>query len=326
MILSEKIILLRKQNNFTQEELAEKLNVSRQSVSKWEMGASIPEINKIILMSEIFGVNTDYLLKDNIEQISYSDDEEKLCGKTIVLEEANEFIEIRIERSKKLSLSIFMFIFAAVPLMFLLGLSELGTLSEDMAIIVGICSILILVAIGVFRLVVSEYIIDKYKDLETDDFNLAYGVKGLIEKKKSENQPIASKIKAMAIFLFIIASIPLIIFTNLEINEGYILIAVGLLLILIAIGVSILIRYIAIEEACNILLQEGDYKSIEKKISKKLETFNLAYWLIITAIYLAISFLTMKWDMTWIIYSVSGVVFAALTIILRSKIKKELEQ
>ena len=48
MILSDKIILLRKKNNLTQEELAEKLGVSRQSVSKWEMGNTIPHINKNI--------------------------------------------------------------------------------------------------------------------------------------------------------------------------------------------------------------------------------------------------------------------------------------
>ena len=47
MILSDKIILLRKKNNLTQEELAEKLGVSRQSVSKWEMGNSIPDINTV---------------------------------------------------------------------------------------------------------------------------------------------------------------------------------------------------------------------------------------------------------------------------------------
>lgn len=56
MILSDKIILLRKKNNLTQEELAEKLGVSRQSVSKWEMGNSIPDINKIIQLSDVFGV------------------------------------------------------------------------------------------------------------------------------------------------------------------------------------------------------------------------------------------------------------------------------
>ena len=63
MDVSEKILQLRKANGFTQEELAEKLNVSRQSVSKWESGQSVPELEKLVALSEIFQVSTDHLLK-----------------------------------------------------------------------------------------------------------------------------------------------------------------------------------------------------------------------------------------------------------------------
>jgi len=66
MNLAEKIQQLRRRNNFSQEQLADKLGVSRQSVSKWESGQSVPEIDKIVQLSDIFGVTTDYLLK-NIE-------------------------------------------------------------------------------------------------------------------------------------------------------------------------------------------------------------------------------------------------------------------
>ena len=63
-MLSEKIINLRKSRGWSQEELAERLNVSRQSVSKWESGVSNPDLDKIVAMSTLFGVSTDYLLKD----------------------------------------------------------------------------------------------------------------------------------------------------------------------------------------------------------------------------------------------------------------------
>ena len=62
MILAEKIMSLRRKKEWSQEKLAEQLGVSRQSVSKWESSASIPDIEKIIRMSELFGVSTDYLL------------------------------------------------------------------------------------------------------------------------------------------------------------------------------------------------------------------------------------------------------------------------
>ena len=69
MLLSEKIMSLRKRNGWSQEELAQQLGVSRQSVSKWESMASIPDIQKIMAMSELFGVSTDYLLKDELEEL-----------------------------------------------------------------------------------------------------------------------------------------------------------------------------------------------------------------------------------------------------------------
>ena len=67
MSLSEKIILLRKRNGWSQEELAERLHVSRQSVSKWESAQSVPELDKILQLSSLFGVTTDDLLKEDAE-------------------------------------------------------------------------------------------------------------------------------------------------------------------------------------------------------------------------------------------------------------------
>lgn len=66
MTLGEKIQQLRKMNNLSQEKLAEKLVVSRQAISKWELGESTPDTEKIILLSRIFQISTDYLLNDDI--------------------------------------------------------------------------------------------------------------------------------------------------------------------------------------------------------------------------------------------------------------------
>ncbi|MDE7208043.1 MAG: helix-turn-helix domain-containing protein, partial [Lachnospiraceae bacterium] len=63
MDFSEKLLTLRKSRDLTQEQLAERLDVSRQSVSKWESGQAVPELDKIVALSDIFDVTTDYLLK-----------------------------------------------------------------------------------------------------------------------------------------------------------------------------------------------------------------------------------------------------------------------
>lgn len=64
MTFGEKLSKIRKENNYTQEQLAEALGVSRQSVSKWEADIAFPETEKIIKISEIFGCSLDWLLKD----------------------------------------------------------------------------------------------------------------------------------------------------------------------------------------------------------------------------------------------------------------------
>ena len=66
MILADKIITLRKKNGWSQEELAEKLKVSRQAVSKWEGAQTVPDLERVLQMSQLFGVTTDYLLKDEL--------------------------------------------------------------------------------------------------------------------------------------------------------------------------------------------------------------------------------------------------------------------
>ena len=64
MALGEKLARLRKARGMSQEQLAEALGVSRQAVSKWELGEAVPDVSRVVAMSELFGVTTDYLLKE----------------------------------------------------------------------------------------------------------------------------------------------------------------------------------------------------------------------------------------------------------------------
>ena len=73
MIFADKLILLRKKAGWSQEELADQMNVTRQSVSKWEGAQSVPDLEKMLRLSELFGVSTDYLLKDEIEEAEHID-------------------------------------------------------------------------------------------------------------------------------------------------------------------------------------------------------------------------------------------------------------
>jgi len=84
---SEKLLMLRKSKGFTQEQLAEELDVSRQSVSKWESEQAVPELDKIVALSRIFDVTTDYLLKPS--------EMDELSVKTELLEKQQQQLLLR---------------------------------------------------------------------------------------------------------------------------------------------------------------------------------------------------------------------------------------
>ena len=91
MILADKITELRKKNGWSQEELAEKLDVSRQSISKWESAQSVPDMSRILKLSEVFGVSTDFLLKDemslsDVQKISFEPEEESGPARQVSME------------------------------------------------------------------------------------------------------------------------------------------------------------------------------------------------------------------------------------------------
>ena len=104
MILADKITEERKKNGWSQEELANQLGVSRQAVSKWESAGAVPDLQRILQMSELFCVSTDYLLKDEMkaENITYHESTESYAEplKKVTMENANEFLDMKRNGSK----------------------------------------------------------------------------------------------------------------------------------------------------------------------------------------------------------------------------------
>ena len=94
MNFSEKLLSLRKAKDLTQEQLAEKLDVSRQSISKWESAQASPDLEKIVALSAVFDVTTDYLLK--------SSEIDDLSVKTEMLEKQQQAILVREQRRRQI--------------------------------------------------------------------------------------------------------------------------------------------------------------------------------------------------------------------------------
>ena len=103
MTFSEKISALRKQKGWSQEELAEKLMVTRQAVSKWESAQSMPDLDKLVQLSEALGVSTDYLLKDEQAQSAPvpATAEQTVKPRHVTQEEARRYCSCRRQRFQR---------------------------------------------------------------------------------------------------------------------------------------------------------------------------------------------------------------------------------
>lgn len=317
MILSEKIIQLRKQMGWSQEELAAQLGISRQSVSKWEVGAAIPDLDKILKMSQLFGVSTDYLLKDELEAVEYAGSPDTTGEQCVSAEEASGYMDTVAGGAKHLALAVAGFVVSPVCLIQLCGLAEAGKLSENHAAAAGLLVLMALVAVGVAICIHYGMKVSRYEYLEKESFTLSYGVAGIVEKRKAEFEPVFRFRLVMGVTMIILGVIPLLVAGVLEMSDVVLITCVNLLLVLIAGAVYGFVWTGVIRSSYTSLLQLEDYNRENKRAQKLLEPFDGGYWLLATALYLGISFCTGAWDRTWIVWPVAGVLFAALHTILQ---------
>lgn len=136
MILADKIITLRKKAGWSQEELASQLGVTRQSVSKWEGTQSVPDLDKVVQMSRLFGVSTDYLLKDELEEEEFVESEaDETPLRRVTMEQAARYLALRKACAPKIALAVAMCIVSPVVIIFLSAMADagLGGISEDLA-------------------------------------------------------------------------------------------------------------------------------------------------------------------------------------------------
>ena len=314
MILADKIIQLRKKNGWSQENLGEMLHVSRQSVSKWESGLSIPDLEKILKMSEIFGVSTDYLLKDEIEDVLPSETEaDESTARFIDPEYANEYMDLVRKVSVRFALAVSILILSPVALILLGGISTYTTLlSEGAATGIGLTVLFLMVTGAVTILILNGMKLSPYEYLEREEIALAYGVHGIVEKRKQADENRYRLSIVLGVALCILSVIPLLIAACVGMPELVILGTVGVFLLMISVAVHLFIRMGMIWGSYQKLLQEEAYTKEEKEANKKLSFFPGIYWCFVTAVYLFISFVFDNWDVSWIVWPVAGVLFAAI--------------
>lgn len=333
MILSDKIINLRKKAGWSQEELASQLGVSRQSVSKWESAQSVPDMNKILKMSQVFHVSTDYLLKDDLEepgeaQSSEPDETVGAGGEVLTpvsMEDANHYLSIKEKGATQIALGVALCILSPILAILLSALGEAGYVpfNEDQGAIMGAILLIVMVAAAVMVFVKSGLEASKYSYIEEKDLDTEYGVEGMARDRMEKYHPTFVFHLSLGIVLCVLSAIP-VMFTEIfasgsgeDTPAGVVMTAVSvcLLLALIAIGVYLIVQSSIITGSYKALLEEGDYSRESKHLSK---SFGGYYWLIVTAIYLLLSFLTQAWDKTWMIWPAAAILYAVFAAIFKS--------
>lgn len=313
MILADKIIELRKKAGLSQEELAEKMGVSRQSVSKWEGALSIPDLDKILLLSEIFGVSTDYLLKDELGDEIPSPTEEisESRFRRVSMEEANDFIKVKDETAPLVALGVVLCILSPVIMFFLIAMHTAGKIeiTENSAAGIGIVALILLVVPAVALFIISGMKTNKYEYFEDEPIELAYGVAGMVRERQNKLRDKHIRDCVLGVCLCVVSALPLLLFAFFGNDGDEVLIGLCLTLMIVAAGVYILIRSGIPWETTEKLLQQDDYTVEKKTLEKKLDPISSIYWCIVTAVYLGWSFYTMEWHRTWIIWPVAGVFF-----------------
>ena len=318
MILADKIIRLRKKNGWSQEELADKMNVSRQAVSKWESAQTIPDLEKILQLSTLFGVSTDYLLKDEIDKEEISNDDSlELTIKKFSIEEATIYLEQRKNASWLIALATFLCILSPITLIVLSFLSELPSpiINEATAGAVGLLVLFSFILCAVPIYIYCGFKNEPYAFLDKNiPFELEYGVKAMILKQKKKFRNTYIKFNIIATCLCIFSPVPLII-SSFTKNEFLVIMMLVILLIVVGIGVSIFIIVGVQNASLQKLLQEGEFTQKEKKKTSIKEVVEFAYWGVLTAIFLTWSFLTNDWHISWLVYAIGGILFPIVTML-----------
>jgi len=321
MVLADKIIDLRKKNGWSQEELAEKLNVTRQSVSKWEGAQSAPDLERLLQMSRIFGVSTDYLLKDEIETLETVNVEEsspEVPVRRVSLEEASAFLAIKQATAKWIALATFLCILSPVPLFFLSGSVEYRRLAigEDAASGLGMVILLLMVtgAVAIFMFCGGKT--ERFAYLDQEIIETEYGVSGLAREWQRKLQYQRTVFNVLGVCLCILSVIPMFGVLMVTKDEYWLTLSLCVLLILVGIA-AVLFTLVGVPwESTEKLLQEGDYTRANKLHSPLKGAAAAIYWLVVTAIFLLLGLHNNNWEIAGTLFPVAGVLFAALMVLL----------
>lgn len=375
MNLSEKIMDLRKRSGWSQEELAEQLGISRQSVSKWETGESVPDLERIIRMSELWNVSTDYLLKERESEdqpgdapgsglnggsftssdsgtaygasedfgggeegrnssssTGFSGDRDASwsgprdsSAREVSWAEAVDFLEMSRYAAPRMAFGVMLCILSPICLILLDAISEQSALfdgmfhfSENLADGIGVSVLLLLVAVAVGIFMMTGMKLNYYEYMEKELIIVPEDVLQEVAEQRSDFESTFRTSITIGVLLCVLGAIPLFLSTAFFDEDFGAAVGLCILLVLVAVGVFFLVSAGTIHGSHEKLLQIGDYAPEKKRANKKMSVIAGIFWCGIVSVYLLLSFTTMSWGRTWIIFPVAGVLFGGISALVHA--------
>ena len=320
MTFSEKISALRKQKGWSQEELAEKLMVTRQAVSKWESAQSMPDLDKLVQLSEALGVSTDYLLKDEQAQSAPvpATAEQTVKPRHVTQEEARRYLQLQTAAIPKTTLGVALCVWSPIAL---IGLPVLrSTLNwgfpEEICSGIGLCVLLVMVAAGVALLLTASGKLREFEYLEREPIETDNGAREQALHMQREMASFCTRQNTIGVVLCILSVLPLFALMCVPgVPDGYYSLAVCALLLLVGIAYLLLVRTGSMRGAVDKLLEQGDYTRENKAKSRFVGAVSAAYWLVVTAAFLFYTFGPNgngQPQYSWFIWAIAGVLYGAL--------------
>lgn len=267
------------------------------------VGIVINEFGNLDEVSETLGITREVGQKKDIQELSH--------------DQVVEGVEIHKIAGPKIGFGVLLIMIGVSLMMLTMGLQELEIIkfSNDQASYLGVSLLIMLVAAAVYQFIVYGMKLDPYEKYEKELVDISHESRTFLENVKSKiNLP---KIIASSVILFIITPVPIMLASFLfKERDGYILLAVALTCLMIGIGVYRIVKSAILDAYCEKLLQVGEYTPQKKTTKRKYDHIFAAYWMLAFVIYMLASFLTKRWDMTWLIWPVAGIIFGILNVLL----------
>lgn len=296
MNFSENLQNLRKRAGLSQEELAEKLEVSRQAVSKWETKEAVPDMEKIIAIAELFDCSIDDLVKDTINDVKIKDNNVK------PKEEYDKFMD---KFSTGIALGVFLILIGVTIMMFIYGLNLESETYKFLGVVAVLIFVIMAVPIFIILGIQNDDMLKKCQNINKEDY--------LEEEITSFNRKFAVGV-AITISIILVGVLVLIILYGLKIFNNDSLMPIAIFMIFITGTVPFLVKLGILKSKYELTNLKSHYQ-ISRETQDKVGKISAVIMLIATIIYFILGFIFHLWQINWLVYPIGGMICGIVAVI-----------